>query len=592
MEDQLLKLPSGTQDYRELVTEHSYYVDKTSFLKTTFVKDPSRVLLITRPRRFGKSLTLSMFSYFLGLNYENPDDLSLHYELFKDRDVLKDKEFCEQFMGKFPVIFISFKEAFGENFEIAYQRTANLIYETALKYKFLQESPKLLDEEKEDYKELLDKKTLFLTSSVAILSSSLKKLTNMLTKHFGRKCILLVDEYDVPLAKASLKGYYDDMRDLMSAMYSAVLKDNDAAIYKAVVTGCLRVAKESIFTGVNNFKVNSIFTDEDLLAELIGFTDNETKDLLDYFNLSEFKSLVKENYDGYNFYHHEIYCSWDVVGFCQNVLSKNDRSKISAKSYWIGSSSNDIIKEFLGFISTEDADKMQDLVDGKAVSQFVTENMNHEDLKKNKKAQDFWSLLAYTGYLTLSKESSFDIEDENVDLVIPNKSILKCFKQNILDYFTNDANQIAKASEITKAIFNADVAMLQNSLDVLLRRYISIRDFSNNQPKEAYYQGFLNGLFSSQGDNLVNYASNHEQGDGYPDITFKSQNGRIGVVIEIKQSNDIKDSEKLALEAIDQIENKKYYQDFMYQNLVTNIYCYGICFTKKSCTVAFKDIKK
>ena len=591
MSESLLKLPKGKQSYENIVKNNFYYVDKTRALKIVFEDESSQVLLITRPRRFGKSLTLSMFNSFLSLNYEDEKDLSHHIELFKDKEIYKDKGFCEQFMGQCPVIAISLKDVQGLDFKDAYNELATLICELTDKFIFLKDSPKLSLNDKKIFDKLNDLDYLQDINHLSDVKNSLKNLISFLYKHYDKQVILLIDEYDVPLAKSSLNGYYKQMVDLMSAFYSKALKDTDEFVQKAVITGCLRVAKESIFTGVNNFSVNTVFNREDDLTTIIGFTEKETESMLSYFDLSDFKALVKENYDGYNFNNHEIYCSWDVVSFCQSALKQQEQSKVKADCYWINTSSNDIIKQFLGFISPKDSDDMQTLVDGGSVKKNIHVNMNHEDLK-NHDSDDFWSMLAYTGYLTAAPNAEFDIDHEPIELVIPNKSILECFRLNILQYFTKDKEQISKSTALVHAILKPDADLLQISLDTALRKYISVRDFSSNDPKESYYQAFLNGIFSTQDDNLVDYSSNHEQGDGYPDITFKSPNGRIGVVIEIKQCDDIKDSEKLALDALNQIETKKYYQDFMYHKLITNIYCYGICFTKKSCNVAFKDLKK
>jgi hypothetical protein len=373
-------------------------------------------------------------------------------------------------------------------------------------------------------------------------------------------------------------------------LFGDALKDSDKYVQKAVVTGCLRVAKESIFTGVNNFRVNTVFNSEDLIPTIIGFTEKETNDMLDYYNLSEFKTLVKENYDGYNFNNHEVYCSWDVVNFCQSALEKIE-SKVTADCYWYHTGSTDVIKEFLGFISEEDADSMQTLVDGGSIKKKIHVNMNHEDLKDHD-SDDFWSLLAYTGYLTPAKGAVFDIDNEPIDLVIPNNSILKAFRKNILEYFTKDKAQLAKANDIIKAIFDGKALDLSNALEDALAQYISVRDFSSNEPKESYYQGFLNGFFSSQKDMLKGYASNAELGNGYADITFKNKRKDLAVIIEIKHANDEFQNQAKATEALEQIEKNKYVLNYKNDGYVTKIFCYGICFNKKSCYVAFKEIKK
>ena len=590
MTAQMLQLPTGKQDFKKIVKDNYYFVDKSKYIKSVFQDDSSQVLLITRPRRFGKTLTMNMFESFLSLNYESPNDLSEHIELFKDKEIYKDKEFCDKFMGQFPVIAISLKDVQGLDFEDAYKALAKEIFKLSSKYRFLQNSTKLDEGDKLLLSNLLDFNLLRDIKNLDILKSSLQDLITLLYKHYDKQVILLIDEYDVPLAKASQFGYYKEMVDLISALYSKALKDTDKYVQKAVVTGCLRVAKESIFTGVNNFRVNTIFNSEELIPTIIGFTEKETEAMLDYYGLSEFKTLVKENYDGYNFNNHEIYCSWDVVSFCQSALEKKE-SNVTADCYWYHTGSTDVIRDFLGFISEEDADSMQTLVDGGVINKKIHVNMNHEDLKDHD-SDDFWSLLAYTGYLTPAKGAIFDIDHKPIDLVIPNNSILIAFRKNILDYFTKDKSQLAKVSEIVKAIFNGNEKSLRSAINDALSQYISIRDFSSNEPKESYYQGFLNGFFSSQKELLKGYASNAELGNGYADITFTNKDGDIAVIIEIKHSQEKENCKQIAITALDQIDHKEYYQKYMRDLDITNIYCFGICFYKKSCSVAFKDIKK
>ena len=590
MKEHILQLPTGKQTFKAFIKGNYYFVDKTKYIKSVFQDDSSQVLLITRPRRFGKTLTMSMFEAFLSLNYDDPNDLSEHIELFKDKEIYKDKEFCDNFMGKYPVLSISLSRVYGNTFEIAFERLADLINNLASNYSFLMESEALSKDDKYKLSCLLDSKTLAEPKSLVAVGNSLFNLAQFLYKHFKQQCIVLIDEYDVPLAKAANQNYYKDMRDLISSMFGGVLKDGEKFVKKAVVTGCLRVAKESIFTGVNNFRVNTVFNSEELIPTIIGFTEKETNDMLDYYNLSEFKALVKENYDGYNFNNHEVYCSWDVVNFCQSALEKIE-SKVTADCYWYHTGSTDVIKEFLGFISEDDADSMQTLVDGGSIKKNIHVNMNHEDLKDHD-SDDFWSLLAYTGYLTPAKGAIFDIDNEPIDLVIPNNSILKAFRKNILEYFTKDKAQLAKANDIIKAIFDGKALDLSNALEDALAQYISVRDFSSNEPKESYYQGFLNGFFSSQKDMLKGYASNAELGNGYADITFKNKRKDLAVIIEIKHANDEFQNQAKATEALEQIEKNKYVLNYLNDGYVTKIFCYGICFNKKSCYVAFKEIQK
>ena len=590
MTSHILQLPTGKQDFKTIVKQNYYFVDKTKYIKSVFQDDSSQVLLITRPRRFGKTLTMNMFESFLSLNYDDPNDLSEHIELFKDKEIYKEKEFCEKFMGKYPVISITFKDVKALNFKDAYEDLGELICDLSDKFIFLKDSPKLTFNDKKAFAKLNDLDYLQNKRHLNTVKNSLKKFISFLYKHFGQKVILLIDEYDVPLAKASQFNYYKEMVDLISALYSKALKDTDKYVQKAVVTGCLRVAKESIFTGVNNFKVNTIFSSRSALSTIIGFTKEDTESMLDYYNLSKYKALVQENYDGYNFNNHEMYCSWDVVSFCDDAI-QNDDGNITANCYWYHTGSTDVIRDFLGFISSDDADSMQTLVDGGSIKKNIHVNMNHEDLKDHD-SDDFWSLLAYTGYLTPAKGAIFDIDNEPIDLVIPNNSILKAFRKNILEYFSKDKAQLAKASDIIKAIFDGKALDLSNALEDALAQYISVRDFSSNEPKESYYQGFLNGFFSSQKDMLKGYASNAELGNGYADITFKNKRKDLAVIIEIKHANDEFQNQAKATEALEQIEKNKYVLNYLNDGYVTKIFCYGICFNKKSCYVAFKEIQK
>ena len=590
MKEHILQLPTGKQTFKAFIKGNYYFVDKTKYIKSVFQDDSSQVLLITRPRRFGKTLTMSMFEAFLSLNYDDPNDLSEHIELFKDKEIYKDKEFCDNFMGKYPVLSISLSRVYGNTFEIAFERLADLINNLASNYSFLMESEALSKDDKYKLSCLLDSKTLAEPKSLVAVGNSLFNLAQFLYKHFKQQCIVLIDEYDVPLAKAANQNYYKDMRDLISSMFGGVLKDGEKFVKKAVVTGCLRVAKESIFTGVNNFKVNTIFSSRSALSTIIGFTKEDTESMLDYYNLSKYKALVQENYDGYNFNNHEMYCSWDVVSFCDDAI-QNDDGNITANCYWYHTGSTDVIRDFLGFISSDDADSMQTLVDGGSIKKNIHVNMNHEDLKDHD-SDDFWSLLAYTGYLTPAKGAVFDIDNEPIDLVIPNISILKAFRKNILEYFTSDKAQKAHANDIIKAIFDGKALDLSNALEDALAQYISVRDFSSNEPKESYYQGFLNGFFSSQKDMLKGYASNAELGNGYADITFKNKRKDLAVIIEIKHANDEFQNQAKATEALEQIEKNKYVLNYLNDGYVTKIFCYGICFNKKSCYVAFKEIQK
>lgn len=591
MTNKLLHLPTDTSSYEAIVENNCYYVDKTSALKTVFQDDPSQVLLITRPPYFGKSLTMSMFNSFLALNSADPNDLSRHIELFKDKEIYKDKEFCDKFMGKYPVIFISFKEVRGKTWKIAYEKTAKEIYSLTSGFCFLKTSSKLDEYDKQILNHLLDFDFLSDPENLVTLGFSLWHLTKLLYKHFDKSVIILIDDYETPLVEASKYGYYREMEDLMASLYGSALKDNDKYVQKAVLAGVIRPGSEIFIIAINNLCSNTIFSGYDALATSIGFTEKETDDLLDYYGLSEFKAEVQENCGGYNFNHHEIYNPYGVVSFCKAALNTQDKSCVEVTSYLNNTSSNDVVKEFLAEILPCVSDDLQTLVDGGAVSKNLYVFIDHEWLE-NYNRSDFWSFQVYAGYLTPSKDAVFDIDHEPIDLVIPNTSILKAFRENILENFTSDKAQLAYANDIIKAIFDGKADELKLALNSLLKSFTLVKDFSSTEPKEAYYQVFLNEVFSSQKDYLENYASNKELGEGYSVITFTSLDEKIAVIIKINETDKKFDKAKLANLALDQIEHKEYYQDHLDYSSVLKIYCFGICFCKKSCSVAFKEIKK
>ena len=580
----------GTDDYSKIIDNKGYFVDKTSLIKDVFAQNKSEVLLISRPRRFGKSLTMSMFYHFLSINHNKPEDLSRHVELFKDTKIFADQEFCQKFMGQYPVIFLSLKNVEGLTFEGAFIELAKVVFELASKFTFLIESKNLSNLEKEQYVKLIDTKlqeSLPTVQTSSLIKSSLLQLTQLLYKHYNKKAIVLIDEYDVPLAKASVRGYYNQMVDVIRGMLGSVLKTN-TCLEKAVLTGCLRVSKESIFTGLNNISVNTVFSRDVELATGVGFTKDETIDMLDYYGLSSFYNIVKEWYDGYNFANHEMFCAWDVVNFCAEAIGLKNCQDMLPQNYWVNTSSNDLINQFLGFLTEKDAQDMQTLVDGGTISKKIRETLNHEDLKEHQ-SDDFWSMLLYTGYLTVVKPSDFDVASSELQLTIPNKSIRSCFIEKIQEFFTHDKTQVQKANTILTCIFNADAKQLRLAINDALAKFISFRDVSTNAPKEYYYHGFLNGVFSTQTGHLMNYASNQESGDGYPDITFSSIDERISVVLELKYTKDKKLCLQEAQAALAQIEAKNYCENLVIPGITQKIYAYGISFNKKSCLVLFKE---
>ena len=578
----------GTDDYSKVIYDNCYFVDKTSLIKDVFAQNKSEVLLISRPRRFGKTLTMSMFYHFLSINHNKPEDLSSHVELFKDTKIFADQEFCQQYMGHYPVIFLSLKSVEGINFETAYQKLAEIIYGLVdSQFRFLLQSNELSDGNKRDLQYLLDLDNLEKVSSSVKLQFSLQKLTQFLYQHYGKKAIVLIDEYDVPLAKASVRGYYNQMVDVIRGMLGNVLKTN-IYLEKAVLTGCLRVSKESIFTGLNNISVNTVFSRDVELATGVGFTKDETIDMLDYYGLSSFNNIVKEWYDGYNLANHEMFCAWDVVKFCAEAIRLENCQDMLPQNYWINTSSNDLIYQFLGYLTKQDAVDMQTLVDGGTISKKIRETLNYEDLKQHE-SDDFWSMLLYTGYLTVAGHSNFDVASSELNLRIPNKSIRNCFKEKIQDYFTKAPPQVQKAAKILQSVFNADAEQLRVDIEDALAKFISVRDFSTNAPKEYYYHAFLNGVFSTQEGVFKRYTSNQEAGNGYSDITILSKDSRTGYILELKYTNDENYLVKESKKALTQIEEQKYLEPFRLRGITKKVYGFGICFSGKSCFVSVKE---
>ena len=584
------RIAIGIDDYSKIIDNKGYFVDKTLLIKSVFAKNINEVLLISRPRRFGKTLTMSMFYHFLAINHVNPNDLTRQQELFKDTQIYQDTDFCQQYMGQYPVIFLSLKNVEGLTFEGAFIELAKVVFELASKFTFLIESKNLSNLEKEQYVKLIDTKlqeSLPTVQTNSLIKSSLLQLTQLLYKHYNKKAIVLIDEYDVPLAKASVRGYYNQMVDVIRGMLGSVLKTN-TCLEKAVLTGCLRVSKESIFTGLNNINVNTVFSRDEELATGIGFTKDETIDMLDYYGLSSFYNIVKEWYDGYNFANHEMFCAWDVVNFCAEAIRLKNCQDMLPQNYWINTSSNDLINQFLGLLTKKDAEDMQTLVDGGTVSKKIRETLNHEDLKEHR-SDDFWSMLLYTGYLTVVKPSDFDVASSELNLRIPNKSIRNCFKEKIQDYFTKAPTQVQKAARILECIFNADPKQLRLAINDALAKFISFRDISTSAPKEYYYHGFLNGVFSTQTEHLMNYVSNPEAGNGYADIIFLSKDSLLGVVLELKYTADGNELVPTAKVALKQIEEKRYVEVFKKNGITEKVHAFGISFNQKSCFAAFKE---
>ena len=581
---QFLALPYGKDDFPLLREGNCYFVDKTPYLKTVFT-DQSAVMLFTRPRRFGKTLLISMFDSFLKINPEKPFDNSKQLELFKGTKILEDKEFCDKFMGQCPVITITLKKVDGTNFKEFYESFASAVYDVALRYSYLKNSNKLDKSDKEELEHLTTKSYLLKIENQQTVKDALRTISGLLYKEYGRRAILLIDEYDVPLAAASYRDrvnkvlyknrhdFVADCHDKMVALMKGffdLLKTtpgDEGAISKAVITGCLKEDKNSLFTGVNNFNICSVVDREQKYTGIIGFTKEDTYKFLKDYELENFSEKVKEHYDGYKFCDKEMFCPWDVVNFIDENYKynlKGETDSIRTNNYWLGTTSDKSLYDYLGYLTDSDNKKMQDLVDGKSISFKLNESMNYDTLSEHN-SNDFWSLLLHTGYLTVDWEKTDEAEfskdgktNKEVFARIPNLEILGCFNNNIKERFGNVVKRDNLALNISNALLEGNVDFVQNKLGPLLRSFVSVRDTATKAPHENYYHGFLNGIFTNCKDSLGEYHSNYESGDCYADITFNNLGGTKACVIEIKVCKEKESRAKKANEAIEQILEKHY----------------------------------
>ena len=604
---QFLPLPYGKDVYSELKGNGCYFVDKTPYLKELIDKDKSNVMLFTRPRRFGKTLFMSMVEYFLKINSANPGDTILQQKLFKDTKILEDREFCAKYMGQHPVICLTLKGVQGVDFEDAYYKLAEVVSAKANEYSFLKDSPSLDEKEKAKFEKLCDEDYLksFDKRAQSYVTSAIISLARMLYKHFKKQVYVLIDEYDVPLAKAQEKDYHDEMVTLISSLFDffkTIPQDPETGeqyVSKVIMTGCLKVAKNSIFTGVNNLYVNTVTSQLKQYTGMIGFTKEDTYKFLKDYELDDFAQKVKDNYDGYKFYDKEMFCPWDVVNFIKDNFDFKQQgllSKIKADNYWATSTSSSAVYEYLGYLTDSDTQKMQDLVDGKSISFKLNESMNYDCLSEHD-PNDFWSLLLHTGYLTLDWEktkkdelSKDNSSNKEVYVRIPNLEIRKCFKNDIQKRFSSVFIKHNLHNKLVDALSCGNQKETYDIFFDMLQKYVSIRDTATKAPLENYYHGFLNGIFTSCEKLVSEYHSNYESGNGYPDITFKAERNTKAVIIEIKATSKAEEMYELAAIALSQIEEKNYAEPFTKIAKITDIYAIGIAFCKKDCTVACKKI--
>lgn len=545
--------------------EGFYYVDKTRLI-TELLNNWGEVNLFTRPRRFGKSLNMNMLKYFFSYGCDP--------KLFDGLDISGEKELCEKYMGKFPVIFLTLKDVEARDFESAVAMLREVICHEVLRFHFLLKSDRLSQEDKAQYEKLvrldIGSGQEFLRS-LNILKRSLRILSWLLCKHYGRKVILLIDEYDVPLDKARHHGYYDEMTDLIRGMFGQALKTNENLFF-AVLTGCLRVAKESIFTGLNNLNVMSITNIQ--FDEYFGFSETEVRTMLEYYELGDKHDLIKEWYDGYRFGNADVYCPWDVINYV-NQLRFDPNSR--PRAFWINSSGNTIIHTLIRKATDQTMDDLEQLVNGLSVTKTISEELTYRELYDN--IDNLWSVLFTTGYLTRRKETDLN----TYELVIPNQEIRMIFEEQLLSRFQEEARKDAATLDaFCEAFRTENAAEIERIFSAYLKQTISIRDtFVRKEKKENFYHGILLGLLSHRTDWALR--SNAESGEGYSDILVKMKAASMGIVIEIKYSEE-PNLEAACRHALKQIE-EKHYADRLTDEGMTTILKYGIACRKNGCMV-------
>ena len=557
------KLPMGIEDFKRIRSEEFYYIDKTGLIRE-LLENEAYVNLFTRPRRFGKTLNMSMLKYFFEIGSDSA--------LFADLEIAKEKELCAKYMGKFPVIAITLKGASGRTFEEALGMLRNIIGNEAMRFQFLLQSMQLTEIEHKRYEALINiDKTGSYTMSDELLKDSLFILSQLLQKHYHQNVVILIDEYDVPLDKAYQSGYYDAMVELIRVLFGNAFKTN-SSLYLAVLTGCLRISKESIFTGLNNFKV---YTVKDVrYKEYFGFTDEEVKQMLEYYGFTDQYYAVKEWYDGYLFGDLGIYCPWDVINYCGDL---RDASVTEPQNYWVNTSSNSIIRSFLGRANATTRNEIEQLINGKTVKKRIHQELTYRDL--DSRQDHLWSILFTTGYLTQCGTQTGDV----TELVIPNKEIQWIFVEQIRDWFDDETIKNRERLEnFCRAFEENNVVAIENGFQEYLEDMISIRDTSVRKGmKENFYHGLLLGILGNMDNWIVQ--SNAESGDGYSDISIEIRRKRIGIVIELKYAENGA-FEEACKEAMEQINERNYEKSLEGDGMIT-IYKYGIACYKKRCKV-------
>ncbi len=554
-------LPIGVESFEKIIRENYYYIDKTGLIEDLLLSR-AEVTLFTRPRRFGKSLNMSMLKAFF--------DLGTDRSLFDGLQISRAADLCDNYLGQYPVVSITMKDVSGSSINEAKAQIKSIIGKEALKYSYVLEDKGLSDEEKSIYKAITEVTNGEFVMDDIVLRNSLMNLTHVIHKFYDKKVILLIDEYDVPLDKAHLGGYYDEMSSLLRDILSSALKSNDS-LKMSVLTGCLRIAKESIFTGLNNLRVQSI---SDVgFSEWFGFSDKEVIELLEDYGFADKHDVVKEWYDGYKFGKNNVYCPWDVINYVQTLKSDD---KAMPELYWSNTSSNGLLYDMIADANDQTKHEIELLLSGNGVKKGIHSELTYREISDS--VDNIWSVLYMTGYLTMKSRT----EDGEYELVIPNREIYSLLKSNIYQHLKRDAIQKAgDANSLFMAIVNGNAEEFERRFSDYLLKYISIRDTNvKKEMKENFYHGYLLGILSAVSGAVV---SNRESGEGFADIIIKSAEKRVGVILEIKYAENEK-LDQYCSEALKQIEEKNYAQSLIDDGMDT-IIKYGVACYKKRCKV-------
>lgn len=565
---QKLKLPIGIENFHEIRQMGFYYIDKTKLIEQ-LLEQWGKVNLFTRPRRFGKTLNMSMLKYFF--------EIGTDPTLFDGLYISQNQELCEEYMGKFPVIFLSLKGVDGLTFDSAKDRFIQLIGNEAQRFRFLLDSDKLTEDDKNIYRALISLHDGKYRMEEEVFISAIKTLSRLLSIHYEKKTIILIDEYDVPLDKAFTHGYYNEMVSLVRGIFGEALKTNDFLQF-SVLTGCLRVSKESIFTRLNNFKILSI-TDT-RFDEQFGFTDQEVLKLLDDYHLESHLTETKEWYDGYHFGDTDVYCPWDVINHVDRLLGEPDAEP---QSYWINTSGNGLVKRFIDKADKTTKNEIERLIAGETIEKSIRMELTYDEIDNS--IDNLWSILFTTGYLTQKGKSKGGI----YQLLIPNKEVREVYIIQIQEWFKNTVlNDTKPVKKLLKAFEEGDAKQIEKDLTKILGTTISILDTkARKEEKEIFYHGILLGLLRCESEWLIQ--SNVESGDGFVDILVEPEDPDAGMIMELKYAQNFQDLEKSCNKAMTQIHDRRY--DERLRNEGRNdILAYGIAFCKKKCKVVVERL--